>query len=740
MQLFDARNIISYSEFDNFIANMQKQLETQKKEVIYKYNVDCQNTWDKDIDKYQKFRCEYRDIVVNMFKKVIGFYKMYLPNEYIILLEGSYGRDSDRIFSDIDYTLIYDVEKTIYLACVEELINLSLAKIFKISRDRVHSIFTYLPSSVSKRTYTEEDNAFRMVFKELTLDYKCRENTMPDVISNMFSVRDYHSFIEYLENEMKVNPDTEWLYSFKIIENTSTHDLLNDINKMEQKYDKMSFAPIQIKNHLSTDVFTVAQLKKVIKYDLLDQYYLFVSRVRKIYQHIFGEHAFLNVERFLSSEKYAKIIGEQLHKNIKNQYVEYLFYLNRLEISLCKNNIELSSHSYKEITKEWIEEIYHTDWNDTNVIDKLIELKQSLFALLNEVLLNLKMEYEVAVYTFPCAPRKNNSIEKCLAYLMADYIGDIVTNSNKNASINLMGIENKEDRLDNYRNFLYNEWNMRFDGEFTDLGNVNLALKKIKQLCQIGVISIKRKNVLRCECGMIELCVNEQNYAYLNPNLFTTEEVDGKMVCRCKKCKTICFGKYEDVLILSLNYDLEKIKKINVYPEFSKKQFLEIATQMNGKEIMVSRNKTTGVEIIVDGRPFNVDVDFSWLFIFQTSLCKNVIAITGYREIFYIFMSAYVNNLLLGRDINYLTMPYVNNYQQFEYELPREAERIAYLLCSKINKQNTIMTNGIKKAISKKKTFNKIKDQMFLPTFFNVFDKQAFGDLCETIKKRQQLL
>ena len=90
---------------------------------------------------------------------------------------------------------------------------------------------------------------------------------MPDVISNMFSVRDYNSFIEYLENEMKSTPDTEWLYSFKIIENTSTHDLLKDISKMEQMYGKMSFAPIQIKKHLSTDVFTVAQLKNVIKYD-----------------------------------------------------------------------------------------------------------------------------------------------------------------------------------------------------------------------------------------------------------------------------------------------------------------------------------------------------------------------------------------------------------------------------------------------------------------------------------------
>jgi hypothetical protein len=50
------------------------------------------------------------------------------------------------------------------------------------------------------------------------------------------------------------------------------------------------------------------------------------------------------------------------------------------------------------------------------------------------------------------------------------------------------------------------------------------------------------------------------------------------------------------------------------------------------------------------------------------------------------------------------------------------------------------MTNGLKIAISKKKTFNRIEKQAFLPLFFNVLDEKAFEDLCETIKIRQQLL
>lgn len=740
MQLFNAINIISYDEFEYVIVNIQKQFETQKKEIFYKYNIYDQIDWDKDTEKYQKFRYDFRTVVVNMFKKVINFYKKYLPNEYIILLEGSYGRDSDRIFSDIDYTLIYDVEKTDYLACIEELINLSLARICNIPRDKVHSIFTYLPSNIPQRTYTEKDNAFMMVFEDYKLEYKCRKNTIHDVMSNIFSVRSYNHFIAYLDNEMKLHPDTEWLYSFKIIENTSAHNLLNDITEMEKKYRKISFSSIQIDEHLPADIFTIAQFKKVIKYDLLDKFYLFVSRMRKIYQAIFDEYSFLNVEEFLSNNKYVKIIGKHFHENIKNLYVEYLFYLNRLEISLGNNKIELSSHNYKKVSKDWIEEIYYADWRYNNVISRLNELKQHLFAIFNQVLLNLRKNYELSIYTFPCSPRKNNSIEKCLAYLMADYIGNIVENSNKTATFNVIGIENKTDMLIGYRNFLYNEWKMNFDSEFTDLDTINLSIEKIKQLHHMNIISIKCRKVLRCACGMVELCVNEQNYAYLRPNLFRIEKIDEKAICRCKKCKSICCEKDENVLVLSLNYDLKEINKINVYPEFSKKQFMEIARQMNGKEIMVSRNKTTGIDFIVEGKKFNIDIDFSWLFIFQTSICKKILAITGHREIFYIFMAAYVNNILFKRNISYLTLPYINNKQKFKYELSRDAERIAYLLCSKINKQNTIMANSIKIAVSKKATFNLIEKQMSLPIFFNALDEDAFKNLCETIKKRQQLL
>ncbi len=141
------------------------------------------------------------------------------------MIEGSYGRSSDRLYSDIDYTLIYNEEKTEFFQTVEELINLSLSIIFKITRDRIHSIFTYLFKNICETKVSEKNNKFKMIFLDGKIEYRCRKNTIKDVVKNLFSVRDYNSLLSYLENQMKKSPLTEWLYSFKIMENTTNYNI-----------------------------------------------------------------------------------------------------------------------------------------------------------------------------------------------------------------------------------------------------------------------------------------------------------------------------------------------------------------------------------------------------------------------------------------------------------------------------------------------------------------------------------
>ncbi len=738
MFIFDARKIISFDQFNSFINDVKSKFSKKKKEVLRRFNILGPSEWNGEVDYYQNFRKEYRKCIMEMFESVISFYKPYLPINHLILLEGSYGRDSDRIYSDIDYTLIYDEEKNDYFCCVEELINLSLALICEISRDKVHSIFTYVPSAIEEKNYLEAENSFQMVFSsDKVIEYCCRKNTIPDVVSNMLSVRDYDSFLRYLETEMKDKNYTEWLYSFKIVENTSEHDFENDLYKLEIKYGYLTYHSISpCKNTLDSE-FTIAALKKNIKYEVLDRLYLFISYIRKINQVYTKQFEFLNVEAFFNNRLIASLIGEKDYNDIRKRYVEYLFLMNRLEISLKKRDIELSSHVYDIISISEIRDMLLNDWAMDNGLVRILSLKNELNELYNRVLLALKERFEVSFVSFPCSPREQNKIEKCLPYLFADYFGRMVGYSKKIATYNVLGLKDSTKYLSKYREFLLGKWGMEFNKEINDQSIIEFALSSITALYNKQFILAKEKEVYICDCGKVELCVDDTNSAYLKSDLFEEKKQNENIELVCKLCGSVCKKYTKKVLTLKLNYDYSEMQKIEIYPISSKKQYMEILKQMHQKEIMISRNRETGIKLILDCNEYNIDVDFIWLFIFSYLKDQNIIALTGNREIFYVYLAAYLNNYIFKKDVKYITLPYVDDTERFEYELTIEKLRLVYLTCANISKQRCKITNSVKIALSKKRIFEEMKNSFFYITLLDNKEEGSFYKFCNNIIKNQ---
>ena len=719
MFIFDAKNIVSYEEFNKFVNNSREKLKNKKEEVLNKYNIYQRKDWDKDVYSYQSFRKEYREYVLIAFKEVIHNFNKYLPKEHIVILEGSYARNSDRIFSDIDYTLIYNEDKTEKLIAVEELINLSLSIIFDIPRDRVHSIFTYLSIDNKDENYSEEKNKFKMIFADGEIQYKCRKNTLKDVVRNLFSVRDYSSFLLYLENQMKNDPSTEWLYSFKIIENTTSFNLLEDIKRIEKQYHKIKFCHVKEKYVFLENIFSISHLKKVIKYDCLDNFYLYMSQIRKVYQEKTGCYKFLDIDELLYNNIVSDILGIEVTNKLKSLYIEYLVLLNRIEITLNKRNMELSSHCYLKMSKEKLEKYYFDDWNQQDIITHIMKVKNTLFTQMNNSLSSLTSKNLVEICTFPCSPRIINSIEKCLLYLVGSYLGKIVSNSYSIANFNVLGMKNNLGLLESYKKYIYNDLNLYFDAEKLDIDFKEFAIKNIKKLIERKIIIAETKNSLNCPCGMVELFIDNDNHSYLNPNLFTIKKNGNKEIYICNRCGKECVKVKNEALFLKFSYSIEDMKKIDIYPEFSKKQFIEIVEKRKNNVLMISRKRETGVALEIENKTYNIDVDFVWQFLFLLSNTRQTIAITGYREIFNIFLSSFINNLCFKKDIKYLTIPMVQSDQSFSYELSRDVENMAYFLSTKINKQKTQLTNSTKIALSKKKTL------LLLSAFFSPnFSKQ----------------
>ena len=172
MIIFDARNIISYHDFHSFIYNKQNFFENQKNRIFEYYDILKPIPWDKNIGRYQIFRNEYRALVRHILKEVISYYRKYLPKELLIVEFGSFVKNTERIFSDIDFTISYDVQKTKEYECTEELINYSLAKILGMSIDQVHGKFQHFSEIYAFNTYTERDNQFCLLFDGFEMHYK----------------------------------------------------------------------------------------------------------------------------------------------------------------------------------------------------------------------------------------------------------------------------------------------------------------------------------------------------------------------------------------------------------------------------------------------------------------------------------------------------------------------------------------------------------------------------------------
>ena len=63
MIIFDARQIISYKDFDIFLKRESEYFKKERDCLFEKYNFFAKIEWDGNIKKYQAFRNEYRDLI-----------------------------------------------------------------------------------------------------------------------------------------------------------------------------------------------------------------------------------------------------------------------------------------------------------------------------------------------------------------------------------------------------------------------------------------------------------------------------------------------------------------------------------------------------------------------------------------------------------------------------------------------------------------------------------------------------
>lgn len=376
MFIFNAEKITTKNDFDLFVDGQTKLLKETKRLLFKKYRILCKGAWTGDVENYQKFRDEYKNLVNRILINVISEYRHFLPEKCLIVEFGSFAKRTERIFSDFDFTICYDEPKTEQYEVAEELIDYSLASIFEISIDKIHGKFQHYPDMPEMYIYTEKDNHYRLVFEDGVIDYKCGPETLNENLMHIKNVRDYQSMITGYEEKYKYKCDIDCLYSKVIIENTTEHDLIGDLAALEEKYDVCDGYIFKLSPYVLKEQFQISEIKKLLKVDGIVEFYIFVSMLRKKVG--FNSTYSMDISQLWTNNIIISTFGKEYIYRLQQDFTEFIFFFNRIEVSLNIRDIPLSTRCYDEFTLESINEMLAEDWGSSTDLGMVVGARNKL--------------------------------------------------------------------------------------------------------------------------------------------------------------------------------------------------------------------------------------------------------------------------------------------------------------------------------------------------------------------------
>lgn len=382
MILFDARKITSYEDFELFLKKETDMFNSTKISLFEKYDMLKADLTESRIEEYQSFRNEYRELVQRIIKDVIAHYRHHLPKNCLITEFGSFIKRTERILSDIDITFCYDEEKTEIYECAEELIDFTIASILGFSIDHVHGNFQHYPKNEEFNKLTESDNHYRIQFDENVIDYKCGPETLAENLTNIKNIRDYKTLLTSFEIKYQKKADIDSLYSIEILENTTNHDLLLDLMKFDEKYDICDNYQFKLQDSYLNENFSISELKKILKHNGIVEFYIFIAKLRKSVE-LFNSY-YMNIEMLWHNKPFIDFFGFDFVNRLRTSFITFIFYWNRIELSLKKRGIALSTRCYKSVTKKEINNILNNDWGYSTNIDTILTSKNNLTHMISE--------------------------------------------------------------------------------------------------------------------------------------------------------------------------------------------------------------------------------------------------------------------------------------------------------------------------------------------------------------------
>lgn len=195
---------------------------------------------------------------------------------------------------------------------------------------------------------------------------------------------------------------------------------------------------------------------------------------------------------------------------------------------------------------------------------------------------------------------------------------------------------------------------------------VDNILKMIKQ----GHIYSEKKAMFKCSCGRV--CIEKQ-FATKYGKLFRMEGANAI----CNFCNSVCAEVTEELLVLKVP---EQLETVSVFPNFLSAEVESMIAKYKGKEIIISKPRSTGCILKINEKEFNLDVEMVWSQLFSCFEEKKLFLIASNHQIYVAVIIGIMAQLSSNQKITFILTPYMNNKSLFQLDEQTLKRRWLYRL------------------------------------------------------------
>lgn len=255
------------------------------------------------------------------------------------------------------------------------------------------------------------------------------------------------------------------------------------------------------------------------------------------------------------------------------------------------------------------------------------------------------------VMTMPIKPQKETNIGMYIAPTLMNVLSDILVCDNTMA-INLLNTyKDKTEELSIFLNDL-NRQGIKYKNLFIDNEHTEEILLLVEKLVSDGLIQKSYEEVFRCDCGKVDMLKQG-----INPSV-NKLYYEKNNIYYCKDCNTICKSFKEEVLTLALPKDIDD--SLLIVPTFLKNDANHLSKTFKGSKLLVSKQRETGHQILVNIKTFNIDVDFIWTNYFRLFDNEQIIMLASNHQTYQMYLLNYLNKIISGNEICFIANPYMN--------------------------------------------------------------------------------